>query len=252
MRIGKCLAGLVALSMVTVGQRSEAAIYDAANDFSAFSNPGGFWSYGHSPSVSSGFVHYPYAINQNGIDSWQMTPTMSCPFVYHNGTGSPIVDPEVSSIVYQPGQLAFHPGPGPTPPQGASPRDDTHDEYSIIRFTAPSTGAYALTGSFTSLNVGSKEVYVLVNGTAILDEILYGWSGCGYSKSLALSIGDHVDFAVGFPAGTVYYSDTTGVEATLEGPDPSPVPEPTTLIVWSGLGVVGLVAAWRRRRQNAA
>jgi len=32
--------------------------------------------------------------------------------------------------------------------------------------------------------------------------------------------------------------------------DPA-VPEPTTLIVWSGLGAVGLAAAWRRRKRAA-
>ena len=30
--------------------------------------------------------------------------------------------------------------------------------------------------------------------------------------------------------------------------DPSPVPEPTTLVLWSGLGVMGLIAARRRKR----
>jgi MYXO-CTERM domain-containing protein len=26
------------------------------------------------------------------------------------------------------------------------------------------------------------------------------------------------------------------------------IPEPTTLVLWPGLGAVGLIAAWRRRR----
>jgi hypothetical protein len=32
---------------------------------------------------------------------------------------------------------------------------------------------------------------------------------------------------------------------------PATVPEPTTLLVWSGLGAVGLIAAWRKRKQAA-
>jgi len=43
--------------------------------------------------------------------------------------------------------------------------------------------------------------------------------------------------------------------ADLPFPEPplndDAIPEPTTLIVWSGLGAVGLIAAWRRRRQGA-
>jgi len=29
----------------------------------------------------------------------------------------------------------------------------------------------------------------------------------------------------------------------------SPVPEPSTLVLWSGLGAMGLIAAWRRRKR---
>jgi MYXO-CTERM domain-containing protein len=43
-----------------------------------------------------------------------------------------------------------------------------------------------------------------------------------------------------FIAFALYRPEPTGV-----------VPEPTTLLVWSGLGAMGLVAAWRRRRRAA-
>jgi hypothetical protein len=29
------------------------------------------------------------------------------------------------------------------------------------------------------------------------------------------------------------------------------IPEPSTLIIWSGLGAMGLIAAWRRRKHQA-
>jgi len=54
----------------------------------------------------------------------------------------------------------------------------------------------------------------------------------------------------GFASGgqLKYITDTDNIK--FAG-DLGPVPEPTTLLVWSGLGAVGLAAAWRRRKRVA-
>lgn len=38
---------------------------------------------------------------------------------------------------------------------------------------------------------------------------------------------------------------------TVLAPIPDPVPEPTTLVIWSLLGTLGLIYGWRRRRRGA-
>jgi probable HAF family extracellular repeat protein len=40
--------------------------------------------------------------------------------------------------------------------------------------------------------------------------------------------------------------------AFLLTPESSTVPEPSTLVAWCGLGAMGLIAAWRRRRKAKA
>jgi len=41
-------------------------------------------------------------------------------------------------------------------------------------------------------------------------------------------------------------------EITVLSPEADPVPEPSTLVIWSLLGTLGITVGWRRRRSSAA
>jgi hypothetical protein len=209
----KVCGPLVMLVMLHVGNQPVRAgiVYDAAADFSPTSNPNGVWSYGTSPPNVTSFVLGGNPGNYNGVDYWINDPHIAVPAVTHNGTGSPIY--LFGSVLFQPGELGFHPG-----------SDNTH---AVIRFTAPTSDSYALSTAFSGLDYGptTTDVHVLVNGTSIFD------------------------FSVGFGENGNYYGDTTGVEATLTS---GAVPEPASLVVWSVIGLAVTAGCFWRRRTTAA
>jgi hypothetical protein len=45
-------------------------------------------------------------------------------------------------------------------------------------------------------------------------------------------------------SGVIFFTDSVSATVTT-------VPEPSTIVIWSGLGVTGLIAAWRRRKRAA-
>jgi len=75
-----------------------------------------------------------------------------------------------------------------------------------------------------------------VTGFSVDPAITIGAAGTAHGPAMAI---------FGFPTGTVPDS-----RAALMGPNLkfATVPEPSTLAIWSGLGVMGLIAARRRRR----
>jgi hypothetical protein len=211
-------------------------VYDAAADFSPSNNPNGVWSYGVSTTLGGSMSLYTSASDLSGMDFWNNSGvTWDPPWVGHNGTGSPI---NFSSVTVGPGQLGFHPG--------------ANGEISIVRFTAPAAGQYALSSSFSGLDhVGptTTGVHVLLNGASIFDGAVNGFgpgSGPSFATTLTLAAGNTVDFAVDFGTDGTYNFDSTGLSAKLRAL--SPIPEPSTLVT-AGAGVVaGLAWRWRRRR----
>jgi len=87
--------------------------------------------------------------------------------------------------------------------------------------------------------------HLIDNGQWARYEFPFVWSrsliGGGNSDVLHIMLEDYV--SSGGTASDAYFDN---VELS------SAVPEPTTLLVWSGLGAMGLVMAWRRRKRAAA
>lgn len=225
----------IAILLVATSQ-VHATLFNAAEDFSTNNNPNGVWSYGTIGNTSAPFgpfQSYTTISNYSGIDYWNSALGM----VLHNGTNNPIT---VGSPTWQPGGLSI--------------RNTAINQASVVRFTAPSTGSYDISGSFylssTSglSDVGIAENYdsqFSANNNAIG---LFGVSGLTgtslFSLSLLLTQNDTIDFAVGGPHYLDDLGDTGLNVAVSFTPSISPVPEPTTLALLS-IGILFLLKSSR-------
>ena len=228
--------GSVVLPLIALGLAIPSlarADFDAAADFSPSSNPNGVWSYGQAATLGGPFALYTSHGNTSGIDYWGVGSVFSDPVVWHNGTSQPI---SLSTIVFQPGQLAFHPGP--------------QDQFSVVRFTSPVASSFALTSSFIGIDVGgtTTDVHVLLNGVSLFNGLINGYgSTTAYGSTITLAAGDTLDFEVGYGANGNYFNDATGISAHLS---PQSVPEPGSIALL-GVGLAGVFYVSKRRRSAA-
>ncbi len=113
----------------------------------------------------------------------------------------------MANIRWEPGQLSFHPGP--------------KGQYSVVRWTAPQAGEYAVHAAFLGIDQQTTtDVHLLAGGRSVFD----GWinlHGQGrrtaYDGKLTVAQGDTLDCVVGFGNGT-YVCDSTGLEFRVTGP----------------------------------
>jgi alpha-galactosidase len=113
----------------------------------------------------------------------------------------------MANIRWEPGRLSFHPGP--------------KGEYSVVRFTAPEAGPYAVQAAFLAIDRDTTtDVHVcraanprLTAGSISTDRE----TKTTYEGKLALGKGEALDFVVGWGNGS-HVCDSTGLEARLTGP----------------------------------
>jgi hypothetical protein len=234
------LSGLAVLGLLLVGTPSSEAetVYNNAADFSGTMNPSGAWTYGYLAAESSpdsstftGFATQGTVAGSTGsIEYWNISGGgLSPPEIFYN-TSSTVNS--YSTITMQPHQAAFHPGP--------------NDQYADYRFTAPQSGTYALSVTFTGIDVDgtTTDVHVLENGVSLFAGNINGYGATQtYSTILTLGSGGIVDFAVGFGLNGNYFNDSTGIDATLT----SVVPEPASVVL---LGLGSLSLLWGRSRRG--
>jgi hypothetical protein len=230
-------------------------VYDASADFSTAANPsplgGGVFSYGAEPTLGGLFAldtqSYTFTGNGSGAaQGWQVAG-INYPYVIKNTstTTNFVNNNGNTTITVVPGQLDLHPGP--------------NGEYSVIRFTAPTTGAFSFSSSFSGVDSDptTTDVHVLLDGVAIANGGI-NVSGGGNTATLSspfipLTEGDTLDFAVGYGNGT-YFNDSTGLYATVTSMG-SPVPEASTTVslgLLLALGLGGFTVNARRRKAQAA
>ena len=236
---------LAAVSLISARPAAAQHLYDASADFSATSNPdpldGGVWSYGQEATLGGPFALYTTTTGSAGsVPGWTNN---GLPQLSDNQSGSVFSDPRNGgTITIQPNQLDLHPGPS--------------GEYSILRFTAPTTSMYSFSGSFNGADSHptTTDVHVLLNGLSIADGGINvnggGNTASLASSSLALTKGQTLDFAVGF-GGNGYGFDSTGLYAKVTNLS-APVPEASTTVSLGLLLALGLGGVVLARKKNAA
>ena len=205
--------------------------FNAADEFSATNNPTGVWRYGFESSLGGSFTLYDAPTKLGVIDSWSESSVGGLPDVTHNGTNS--VAFASATAVYQPNQLALHPG--------------LSGQFSILRFTAPSAGDYQISATFSGIDTQTTttDVHVLLDSSSIFDSSVnldgHG-NSVSFSTMVSLAVGDSIDFAVGIGDDGSPGFDTTALAATI-------VPEPATLsFLFTGSSLLGALMFIHRRR----
>lgn len=182
--------------------------FSAAGDFSAEANPKGSWSYGWCAKTGEEFHLYTEKL-PNGpipeIEGWGTPVTGPCVAFC---TGKEELHPD-NSITIRPGQLCFHPGPS--------------GERSVIRWTAPRSGRFQITGAFTGLSgyngspPTTTDVHVFHNDQSVFDSFInlqeHG-NEAPFDLQQEVKAGDTVNFVLGYGNGS-HVCDTTGLDAAI-------------------------------------
>lgn len=224
----KTLASSFALCavMMSASSLAQAAIYDASADFQASNNAiGNVWSYGYSPSAT-GYAMTLFDTSTGG-NTWNKSGyiTLGTPSIWKNTSGSTLYG-------VNPGQIALHPGPV------------ANGDFTILRFTAPTSANYTVTGQFFAGDRRSMNGSIVLNGN-LANPLQYFSSTTDTSffspLSLALTNGQTLDFVVG-NNGDFYYGNTP-VSVSISS-SPVPVPAAAWLL---GSGLLGLVGVAGRK-----
>lgn len=140
-----------------------------------------------------------------GLVAWRSDLGGPDPSVAFNTSDADIT---MAGIRWEPGRLSFHPGP--------------NGEFSVVRWTAPADGEYALKAGFRAIDQQTTtDVHILYNGQPLFDGFVR-LEGSGpfvlHEQSLSVAQGDTLDFVVGWGNGA-HICDSTGLEVSITGAD---------------------------------
>lgn len=223
-------AVLITLAMSAQSAEAE-TIFDPAADFNSASNPNGVWSYGWSQTLTSSFHLFPNSSPNEWFDAtndFGDSPNIS----KHSGPAFDNGNIDAPAGTY----LAFTFG-------GL----DGHD-YSHLIFTAPTSAEYAISLTLLAIQRDiSADVQILNNGASLLSDVfLVDQQKASYSGSLFLHAGDTIDVADG-PNGIPFlHPGSVAIFGTITQ-DPSAVPQPSSLVMLAGAGVVAGIGVAARR-----
>jgi hypothetical protein len=223
--------GLLAVACLAFSCGAQASSYNAVTDFSLASNPNGAWSY----LVSGTLLGNPTSNNPSfvGLDYWwngQAIPNSS--IVAWNSTGS--TQTYSSTVVLPPNVLLL---------------DVELNANVDVRFTAPATGAYSITGYFLGVDTSerSHSVTILDNGTSIFTGTIASYNqNDPFGLTETLAAGDTIDFESLTPGA--FSNLGTGLSATVATVSATPEPGTAALIPGAALMLYGLRRLRTRRR----
>ncbi len=169
------------------------ADFDVARDFGAATNPSGVWSYGWKETLGGACTLLNWRITprcDNGIllAGWVLS-SYGQPAVYCNtsdangiiGGGQGVLPPRT---------LLAHAGVNGRP-----------ENFSVVRFTAPSNGNYQINSTLAPVYsgglAGDTDFHLLKNGGELLGRFLGAHETMSFAEVVPLSSGDTLDFAFG-------------------------------------------------------
>ncbi len=199
-------AFMVCALAVSLSPAGSGAVIDAYDDFSS-SNPSGPWSYGYTLTLNGAF---------NAFTDFYAAPAPGA-------LGLEAAWREESVDTYlglfktsSPGLLLSHPGAA--------------GQYSVLRFTAPSTGDFFVSSTFSGIDAATTDVYVYANGVSIFAGSLSGLNDTtAFSQLVSLSTGQVVDLIVGYGSNLNSDNDATGLRAQIS--DVAAIPEPGSIVL---------------------
>lgn len=255
MRLGQYL---LAATMVTVMGSSStwaSTVYDAVSDFSLASNQGvnNVWSYGYETNPGGAFTLLGIGTDLSTVNdgaAFSALPAIewkgdigatlatfgypgyneSFPFIRKITNNSTVT---VFSSVQPPDFLHFH---AAFPDIGSS----ATSAAPVLRFTAPASATYDLTGLFESLDPNINDDVALLLNDVVLSASNFTTAEAQLvlDRQITLTAGDRLDFYVGSGTDGTASGDSTGLRLRI-----AQVPEPASLT----LLCVGIFMVSRRR-----
>jgi hypothetical protein len=240
-----CLGAMLLMQAGAV--LADTTSWNAVADLGSNNPSNTVWSYGWASGSDSGLDgtysdkndERPDAIGGPGrLMSWHPSD-MGDPCVVKNFTSSVIYVSEWADggIDFQPDKLFLYSGYGSRAGQA-----------SVVKFTAPSTGNYAISASLSMVEYWgtggvAKNMTTLGSGTSLASAGMATGDSLPYSDTVALAMGDTISFynASGYPNS--WNSGGMNLSATI-----TLVPEPSCMVLVAS-GLLGLLAyAWRKRK----
>ena len=218
---------------------SPVTVYDLSADWSGTQNPFGVWTLGEYTTFGP-MTPYPDFIQVSGgpFDGLQAWANAGVPPSFeHNPTANVLTD---GFERREPGETTCHPG--------------SSNERTVARFTAPATGSYRVTAVFDANNSGpdpitrdgtTTDVEVRVNGTQVFTAnvvVSRPPTRQTYEGTHMLSIGDTIDFSVGFGPNGSYFSDSTEIGVRILHGDAAACDDttPPTIVCPPAVTVTGI------------
>ena len=204
---GKCKPASMPTPTPTPTPSTCGSAYNAVSDFSKTSNPNGAWSYGWEPSLGGAFTlnsgeRSPYP----GLDTWEGPDNggdFNLPFVSFNHSGLTL--DHASGISQPANMLNLHPS--------------FTGKFSVLRWTAPSSGSMHVVGLFKGIDTRNTttDVHVLQNSaTSLVSANINGFgSQSAFDFTRDLAVGETLDFVVGWGSNGNYNADSTGLAVTI-------------------------------------
>ncbi len=206
------LIAVVLLSPVRPAQSCSPQVWDAATDFSSTTNPNGAWSYGWSNPQGTSFNLWSGQATW-GWCTFQVWGSGSWLGIGKNQSNSPLCT--CNGLTRIPAQrIVMHPG--------------NYAERAVLRWTAPTAGAFQVSAQFAGLDINAPTtVYITVShNSAVLWSAAVtnsAPSSCSIPAPIAaampatnvtVSAGDTIDCLVG-DGGNGNGNDSTLVEFTI-------------------------------------
>jgi hypothetical protein len=207
------LAGAVVGMCLCTSARAD----DIAASFSATSNPNGPWSYGTFTESTSTFTLFTVSGTScgGGIPFWSAPGGF--PIVEVNNTGS---TQSCGTVTVPTDTLDLHP-------------QDLAGTDADVRWTAPASGTYQISGSYSALDSTTTFDSILVNGASVFStNIDSSNKSANFALTKTLVAGSTIDFTVNCCSGLDqdYFFDSTGLQGTINL-NSTATPEPSTLLL---------------------